>query len=140
MGKYTSMSKRKETPRVTGVNPFMKGLGCFIFLLVPPISYAMAVLLVQIGVQRGWPLPPSWLGYVDINPIVWRLGGLAPILSLIENQANLIANLVFAFGIMLAIGSFMGVIFGYMYKFFGPSPYGPTDVPPIRVKVKRYKR
>lgn len=140
MGKYTSMAKKKETPRVTGVNPAMKGLGCFIFLLVPPLSYGIAALLVQIGVQQGWPLPPAWLGYVDIHPVVWRLEGLSPILTLIETQANLLANLVFTFGIMIAIGSVMGVLFGYIYKFFGPSPYGPTDVPPIRVKVKRYKR
>lgn len=140
MGKYTSMTKKQETPRITDVNPVMKGLGCFIVLLVPPLSYVTAVLLVDYGVGQGWPLPPAWLGYVDINPLVWRLEGLAPILTLIEAQANLIANLVFAFGITVAIGSVMAVFFGYLYKFFGPSPYGPTDVPPIRVKVKRYKR
>lgn len=140
MGKYTSMSKKQETPRITGVNPVMKGLGCFIVLLVPPLSYVTAALLVEYGVRQNWPLPPAWLGYVDINPLVWRLGGLAPILTLIEAEANLIANLVFAFGITVAIGSVMAVFFGYLYKFFGPSPYGPTDVPPIRVKVKRYKR
>lgn len=140
MGKYTSMAKKQETPRITGVNPVMQGLGCFIILLVPPLSYGIAALLVQIGVQRDWPLPPEWLGYVAINPLVWRLEGLAPILTIIENQNNLIANLVIAFGVMIAIGGIMAIFFGYLYKFLGPSPYGPTDVPPIRVKVKRYKR
>lgn len=140
MGKYTSMSKKQETPRVTGVNPIMKGLGCFIFLLVPPLSYGIAALLVRFGVQQSWPIPPAWLGYVDIHPVVWRLEGLWPILTLIENQINLTANLVFALGVMIVIGGFMAIFFGYLYKFFGPSPYGPTDVPPIRVKVKRYKR
>ncbi len=140
MGKYTSMAKKQETPRITGVTPVMKGLGCFIFLLVPPLSYGIAALLVQFGIQQGWPLPPEWVGYVDIHPVVWRLEGLAPILTLLENQNNLIANLVFAFGVMIFIGGIMAIFFGYLYKFLGPSPYGPTDVPPVRVKVKRYKR
>jgi hypothetical protein len=140
MGKYTSMAKKQETPRITGVNPIMTGLGCFIIILVPPLSYGIAALLVQIGIQQSWPLPPEWLGYVNINPLVWRLERLAPILTFIESQNNLIANLVFAFGVMIVIGGVMAIFFGYLYKFFGPSPYGPTDVPPIRVKVKRYKR
>lgn len=141
MGKYTSMAKKQETPRIRDVNPIMKGLGCFIFLIVPPLSYGIAALvLVPAAVQQGFPLPPAWLGYVAVNPLIWRLEGLAPILTLIETQANLIANLVFAFGVMTLIGGVMAIFFGYLYKFFGPSPYGPTDVPPIRVKVKRYKR
>lgn len=140
MGKYTSMSKKKETPRVTGVNPIMKGLGCFIFILVPPISYAIAMLLVQVGVQQGWPLPPAWLGYVKIHPVIKSLEGLTPVYNMIESQANLVATLVFAFGVMVVIGGIMAIFFGYLYKFFGPSEYGPHDVPPIRVKVKRYKR
>jgi len=140
MGKYTSQVKKQETPRITGVNPIMKGLGCFMILIVPPLSYGIAVLLVQIGVQQGWPIPPSFLGYVNINPVVWKLEGLAPILTFIENQANLTANLVFAFGVMVVIGGIMGIFFGYIYKFFGPSQYGPNDSPPIKVKVKRYKR
>ncbi|MCC6299384.1 MAG: hypothetical protein IT314_08800 [Anaerolineales bacterium] len=140
MGKYTSMVKKQETPRVTGVNPVMKGLGCFIMLIVPPISYAFAALLVPIVVAQGMPLPPEWLGNVKIPALLWQLEGLAPVFRLIQSQDRLIANLVFALGIMVVIGGIMAIFFGYLYKFFGPSPYGPTDVPPIRVKVKRYKR
>ncbi|MCC6500403.1 MAG: hypothetical protein IT313_09080 [Anaerolineales bacterium] len=140
MGKYTSMAKKKETPRITGVNPIMKGLGCFIFLLVPPISYAIAMLLVPIVVGAGFPLPPSWLGYIKVHPILRSLEGLNPLYNWIETQAGLVAVFVFALGIMLVIGGIMAIFFGYLYKFFGPSEYGPHDVPPIRVKVKRYKR
>ncbi len=140
MGKYTSMSRKQETPRVTGVNPVMKGLGCFMILLVPPLSYGIAALLVPIVAQQGQFIPPSWLGRVTINPIVWRLEGLAPILSFIENQDHLMANLVFTFGVMVVIGGLMSIFFGYLYKLAGPSQYGPNDVPPLRVKVKRYKR
>lgn len=109
-------------------------------ILVPPLSYGIAMLLVQTGAEQGWPIPPEWLGHIEINPLAFRLKGLAPLFSLLERQTNLIANLVFAFGIMVVIGGFMAIFFGYLYKFFGPSQYGPQDAPPIRVKVKRYKR
>jgi hypothetical protein len=134
------MAKKQETPRITGVNPIMKGLGCFIMLIVPPLSYGIAALLVPILVGEGIPLPPEWLGYVTVHPVIWRLEGLAPILTVIEAQANLTANLIFAIAIAITIGGVMAVFFGYLYKLFGPSQYGPTDAPPIRVKVKRYKR
>ncbi|HRQ32832.1 MAG TPA: hypothetical protein PLM89_06990, partial [Anaerolineales bacterium] len=66
--------------------------------------------------------------------------GLAPIFAFLERQVNLTANLVFAFGIMVAISGLMSIFFGYLNKLVGPSTYGPTDVPPIRIKTKRYKR
>ena len=49
-------------------------------------------------------------------------------------------NIVIALGVWVVIGGFMAIFFGYLYRFLGPSEYGPMDVPPIRAKVKRYKR
>ncbi len=140
MGKYTSQTRQKEAPKVTGVHPIMKGLGCFMILIVPVISYGAAVLLVNSAVQRGWPLPPEWLGYPEFNPLLFRLSGLAYVLGFLQAQLNLTANLVFALGIAIVIAGIMAVLFGYMYRLFGPPQYGPMDAPPIRVKVKRYKR
>jgi hypothetical protein len=140
MGKYTSQSRQKEAPKVTGVHPVMKGFGCFAFVLVPFIAYGVSVIFVNMAVQRGWPLPPEWLGYVSFPPLLWRLSGLFVILGFLESQVNLKANLVFTFAISIAILSIMGVLFGYLYRLFGPSQYGPMDAPPMRVKVKRYKR
>ncbi|GJQ52086.1 MAG: hypothetical protein HS124_05425 [Anaerolineales bacterium] len=140
MGKYSKTFHKEPPPRVKGVNPIMKGFGCFFMILIPPLSYAIAALLVQIGAQQRWPLPPEWLGYVKIHPLLWQLEGLAPIFAFLERQVNLTANLVFAFGIMVAISGLMSIFFGYLNKLVGPSTYGPTDVPPIRIKTKRYKR
>lgn len=140
MGKYTSQVKQKETVRVQGVHPIMKGLGCFIMIIVPVVSYGAAMLLVNYGIGQRWPIPTEWLGTPQFYPLMWKLSGLASILGFLQTQTNLYANLVFALGIAVVIGGIMAIFFGYLYRFLGPSEYGPLDVPPIRVKVKRYKR
>lgn len=140
MGKYTSMSRKREVPRSRGVHPVMRGIGCLMMVIVPIIAYGISLILVGIGVQRGWPIPPDWLGTPTFHPLLWKLTGLIVILNFLSAQTNLTANVAFTIAISIVIGGIMSVLFGYIYKLFGPSPYGPTDSPPIRVKVKRYKR
>ena len=118
----------------------MRGIGCLMIVIVPIIAYGVSVILVNIGVSSGWPIPSNWLGTPTFHPLLWRLAGLAYILEFLQAQTNLTANLFFTLAITVVIGGIMSVIFGYIYKLFGPSQYGPLDAPPQRVKVKRYKR
>jgi hypothetical protein len=69
-----------------------------------------------------------------------RVQGLRPVWDFLVQQNNLIANLVFTVVVIVIIGGFMTILYGYIYSLFGPPKYGPMDVPPIRVKVKRYRR
>jgi hypothetical protein len=140
MGKYTSYSKPKPPPRSTGVHPVMRGIGCIMIVLVPIISYGIAVLLVNYGATNGWPIPPNWFGSPTLPPLLWNLQGLRPILGFIQAQNNLQANLIFAIAVTVVIGGIMSMIYGFTYSIFGPPRYGPQDEPPIRAKVKRYKR
>lgn len=140
MGKYSSYSRKKVTPRVVTVHPVMRGIGCLMMILVPILSYGIAVLVVNYGQRSGWPIPQGWFGHPTIHPLLLRLQGLRLIWDFLIQQNNLIANVIFTIAIMVVIGGIMSIIYGYMYTLFGPSQYGPTDVPPIRIKVKRYKR
>lgn len=141
MGRYTSYQKQKERIQRNQVHPVMRGIGCVLMVLVPIISYGVAVLLVNYGIRSGWPIPPDWLGTPEIHPLLWRLRGLEVVLGFLQAQTNLIANLIFAVALSVLIFGIMAVFYGFVYKLFGPPEYGPTDVPPIRgVKVKRYKR
>jgi vacuolar-type H+-ATPase subunit I/STV1 len=140
MGKYTSQSRKTEIPRERGVHPFMRGFGCIMIAIVPFLSYGLAVFTVNLWLLRGLPLPPGWIGYVTIHPLLYRLSGLRVILDFIGNQYNLIANLVFAFAITIIISGILSILFGYIFRLFGPPKYSPLDAPPPRVKVKRYKR
>jgi hypothetical protein len=118
----------------------MRGIGCILLAIVPLISYGSAVLLVKYGVKNGWPIPPNWLGTPHIYPLLLKLQGLRTVWDFILLQTNLTANLVFALAIAVVIFGVLSILYGILFKMMGPSQYGPTDAPPIRVKVKRYKR
>lgn len=141
MGKYSSYSRPKPKPRSIGVHPVMRGIGCIMIVVVPILAYGLAILLVNYGAARGWPIPPDWFGPPTIHPVLWNIQGLIPILGFLQAQNNLEANLVFAIALTILIGGLMSILYGYIYALFGPSRYGPQDAPPIRgVKIKRYKR
>lgn len=141
MGRYTSYQKQKEKVQRNQVHPVMRGIGCILMVLVPIVSYGTAVFLVNHGARSGWPIPPDWLGTPTFPQILSRLGGLQVILNFLAAQTNLFANLIFAAALTVFIFGVLAIIYGFIYKLFGPPQYGPTDMPPIRgVKIKRYKR
>lgn len=140
MGKYTTYTKTPPKARNLGVHPVMRGIGCIMMIVVPLLSYGIALFLVDYGIRHGWPLPPNWLEPVSIHPLLLSLRGLEPVWNFLLRQDNLIAVLVFTIAIIVVIGGLMSVLYGYIYTLFGPPQYGPQDAPPIRVKVKRYKR
>jgi hypothetical protein len=140
MGKYTTYKKTPPKPRNLGVHPVMRGIGCIMMIVVPLLSYGIALFLVDYGIRQGWPLPPSWLEPISIHPLLLSLRGLEPVWNFLLRQDNLIAVLVFTIATIVVIGGLMSVLYGYIYTLFGPPQYGPQDAPPIRVKVKRYKR
>lgn len=140
MGKYTTYKKTPPKPRNLGVHPVMRGIGCIMMIVVPVLAYGIALFLVDYGIRQGWPLPPSWLEPVSIHPLLLNLRGLEPVWNFLLRQDNLIAVVVFTIATIVVIGGLMSVLYGYIYTLFGPPQYGPQDAPPIRVKVKRYKR
>ena len=141
MGKYSSYTVKKETPRNRGVHPVMRGIGCIMMIVVPILAYGASVLLVNAGPSWGWPIPANWYGPPTIHPALWKVAGLQPILAFLQTQQNLEANLIFAAIITGIIGGLLSMIYGYIYTLFGPPQYGPQDEPPIRGrKIKPYKR
>ena len=140
MGKYTTHSRQPSKPRRADVHPIMRGIGCIMMIVVPLLSYGLALLLIDYGIRNGWPIPPNWLQPITIPPLLFSLRGLEPVWNFLLVQDNLIAVVVFTIAITIVVGGIMSVLYGYMYTLFGPPRYGPQDAPPIRVKVKRYKR
>jgi hypothetical protein len=140
MGKYTSHSRQAPKPRIVGVHPVMRGIGCIMMVVVPILAYGIALLLIDYGIQHGWPIPPNWLRPITIPALLLKLRGLESFWNFLLAQNNLIAVVIFTTAITVVIGGLMSIIYGYIYSIFGPPRYGPQDAPPIRIKVKRYKR
>ena len=141
MGKYTTRSvQAPKKPRNTGVHPVMRGIGCIMIVVVPILAYGVALLLIDYGIRNGWPIPPGWLQRITIPPLLLSLRGLQPVWNFLLLQDHLIATIVFTIAIIVVVGGLMSILYGYIYTIFGPPRYGPQDAPPIRAKVKRYKR
>lgn len=122
------------------MHPLMRGIGCILFAVVPLLAYGTSVLLVNYGIGQRWPIPPSWLGTPTIHPLLLRLQGLTQIYNFIYQQTNLTANLIFAVALSVFIFGILAMLYGFIFRIIGPPQYGPTDAPPIRKSVKRYKR
>jgi hypothetical protein len=140
MGRYSQVRVKERNVQRGQVHPVMRGIGCILIAIVPLLSYGVAVLLVNYGVQHGWPIPPNWLGRPTIPPLLLKLQGLQTVFAFIVQQTNLIANIIFAVALAVFIFGVLSILYGFLYRLVGPPQYGPTDAPPIRVKVKRYKR
>ncbi|HSG45448.1 MAG TPA: hypothetical protein VLA72_20060 [Anaerolineales bacterium] len=117
----------------------MRGIGCLMMVIVPVFAYAVGNFLAKDGF--GWQIfPPEWYSPLAISPALAQnliFGFLANILR--ENPI-LPATLVIALVVTVIVGGIISIVYGYMYTLMGPSRYGPTDVPPPRVKTKKYKR
>lgn len=141
MGKYSSFSHSQQKPRDRGVHPIMRGIGCIMIIVVPMLSYGIAVLLVNYGAGRGWPIPPEWFGPPTIHPLLLKVQGLQIPLAWLQGRINLEAYLAFTVVITIIIGVIITMFYGYIYTIFGPPKYGPHDAPPDRSrKIKPYKR
>jgi hypothetical protein len=141
MGRYSSYQREKAKAKRNEVNPVMRGIGCILVVLVPILAYGTATYIVDYGVGKGWPIPATWLGIINIPPLLLKLGGLTVIWNFLRAQNNLTANLAFAVALTILIFGILAIIYGFTYRIFGPPQYGPTDMPPVRGrKVKRYKR
>jgi len=140
MGKYTSYKVKEPSIKRGEIHPLMRGIGCILFVVVPALAYGTAVLVVNYGIGRGWPIPPDWLGTPTIHPLLLSLRGLAQVYDFIYRQNNLTANLIFAIAISVVIFGVLAMLYGFIFRMIGPPQYGPTDAPPIRKKVKQYKR
>ena len=107
MGKYTTHSRTPPKPRNRGVHPVMRGIGCIMIVIVPILAYGIALLLIDYGIQHGWPIPPNWLRPISIHPLLFSLRGLEPVWNFLLSQDNLIAVIVFTIAITIVIGGIM---------------------------------
>ena len=117
----------------------MRGIGCLFIVLVPVFSFAVGDYLAQEGV--GWQiLPPSW--YVRMTFPEWfsQVSGLNAIAGWLGGIDRLPATLALGTIVAIVVGGILSIVYGYMYSLLTPSKYDPMDVPPPRVKTKKYKR
>lgn len=119
MGLYRLGEPEPEFPTLNKrlkPHPVWYGLGCFLALLIPLLSFALAWWLVQLNQQYGWfPIPPQLIQREPL-PLVGRVHPYMPLYAVL--------TLVIA----LFLYSLLSLIYVIIYRVFGGSPYTPFDV------------
>jgi hypothetical protein len=141
MTKYsTAQQRRSVTDHTVHAHPIWRGIGCLLFVIVPVLSYILAAASVQLAVDQNWPMPYQLMGYPIMPVLLWKDVGIVPLLTFIQSQNNLYAILTITLVFIIFFASLISFIYAMIYRFVGPSRYGPQDAPPPKVKVKRYTR
>jgi len=115
MSKYDpTYAQTSRSLRTRSVHPIWRGIGCFLLILLPIISFAGAKLLVQANIEQRWINIPQELTGSFSAPLVGRV--------LFADLAVWIILIVIGFGMLT-------VIYALFYRLLGPSR-GPLESPP----------
>jgi hypothetical protein len=127
MGKYQPyrLPQRKSQPG--SVHPIWRGIGCFMMILIPIMSYAAAEMLIAQNNSTGWVVVPVELARTVTVPM---LGDLP----------HFYATLAVTILLMLLGFGALTVVFAVFWGAVGPSRYGPMDARPIRRSDRPPKR
>lgn len=127
MSKYARFDRRppaKERPWT--IHPIWRGIGCVMFLMIPVMSYAGAVLIVESNLLSRWIVMPPELMMTVRLPFV----PLPPIPHL---YANLLVGAVL---VMLGFGA-LTILYALVFRLSGGSSLGPLDAPPVYRQRRR---
>ncbi len=139
MGKFTSRVPDKKIEKDLTKNLAWRGIGCALMAVIPAVSIAAASLTVSADWAQPL-LPYQLMGYPILPPALFATNELAMVFGPIANIENLYAIVVISALYMIALGSFISLLYAFIYRAVNPRMYGPYDAPPPKVKAKKYKR
>lgn len=130
MGFSAQKYHKEQQERRWKINPVWRGIGCFLIILVPIMSWFAAQLFLQTNYRIA-------LSSEMTKIIAIRYSGVAEIDKLIASvnsftAANNLTTGQFLFtAILMFIGfGLLSVIYAILYRIVGPPRYGPFDIPP----------
>jgi hypothetical protein len=116
MGKFSQYETTVRKPKAPWkIHPIWQGIGCLMMLIIPGMSYAASVLLVEANLKNNWiPFPRELYGPPGY-PFLYGQLGVTVILSIL--------------GFLIFV-----IVYSLIYRMIGPPQLGPTDAPPIKRK------
>jgi hypothetical protein len=119
MAKYSMYPEpQKEAPKKKPIHPIWRGIGCILLVLIPMVSYVAADYLITYRASYSWIIIPQEM----------IVNNLPDPLLLVKIFYT--AIFVFALYLILTIVTF------FANRLFGPSRYGPHDIPIDKVQRK----
>ena len=139
MSKYGSYRK-VAPPKSYEPHPIWRGIGCFIMLVIPVLSFGISTILIQAAPSMGIQLPVELLGRPLMPEYMFAVPGLVGFFKWLESIDNLYALLLGTFIVAVLLSAVLALIYAFVYRIVGPPRYTELDAPIQNVKVKRYKR
>jgi len=140
MGRYERYDSRRRA-KATEPHPIWRGIGCFLIILLPIISYVLADATIKAGVKARWSfMPYELLGKPQFPDLVWKFWQIARLARPIAEIENLYANLALAIVYLIILSGVASLAYSIVYSYLGPPRYGPQDVPNPSIRTKPYKR
>lgn len=123
MGKYSGrMVQEPLRDRNRQAHPVWRGVGLILMLLTPVIAFFGSIALVDANAKEGWvAIPRDLLAKGVGDPLLY---------------VKIIVGLV----IFMVVTVFFRLITFIFYGAFGPSRYGPLDVPPVSYQKPKKRR
>ncbi len=140
MTKYTVANRRGAKGPEQEVHPIWRGVGCFMMIFVPLMSYFFATITMQAAVDGSWPIPYQLMGYPTMPAGMMRIPVLSSIGYFLQGQQNLYGVVLLTLLYIVVIGAIVSAIYSFAWRYVGPPQYGPLDAPPPKIATKRYKR
>lgn len=139
MSKYEKYTIKPKKERRWKIHPIWRGIGCFMLVIIPVVSYAAAYMVARANYQAGWvKIPAELRGWVDLSLVlryIPRLGEIIPanLRFYYLDIALTLAFMVVAFGLLT-------LFYGILYSATGVTKTDPYYVPPVRKSPKRSSR
>jgi len=127
MAKYDKYSAQSRAPqRPWKIHPIWRGIGCLLMLIIPVMSYAGAVILVDLNQENNWLPTPAELSQPVTLPLVGTVDNFYSV------AAMTILLTIIGFGLVT-------IIYSMIYSAVGPPRLGPLDAPPVRTSPPKRK-
>jgi hypothetical protein len=122
MSKYYAQWRRPQRDeRKWKLHPIWRGIGCFVAILVPLASYAIAHLVIEANKVENWLFIPFDLRGPTEFPYLFVKLLLAVVIAMV----------------LFGLYTFIYVV---VYRMVGPSKYGPMDSPPLSRRPRQNTR
>lgn len=137
MGFSSARYDRKTDEQPWKVHPIWRGIGCILLIFVPFLSFLLArflmatVTIVPLPVELRKPVVFSYYEMVYVDRIVYRVNDFLDGRLLYGELFFTVIFMVLGFGLL-------SILYGVLYRMFGPPRYGPLDAPPIKKNRRRY--
>jgi len=135
MAKFSKyQTPKKEAER--DLHPVWRGIGCLLWIIVPVMAYASAVLIVNALAAAGM-IPAGLLGSIPFPDWVFKTPFLALLARFIDSLDNILAILVFFVAMLVVLTGIFWTLYAWVYQMAGPPRYSALDAPPAGKATKK---